>query len=147
MGFDVESARQEAERCVRRGDLRDAVVLYERIVAQAPTDVRARARLASVRALLQPSELNAIRDAPLPLPPVGATAEEEGERLAALGRFGEASAMYAQAVEQRPDSPLLVERYKELLALARELKPPPPRPPDRLSALRSLLDRLQRNRR
>lgn len=166
MGFDLDTAIRDAERCVRRGELREAVLLYERIVAARPADPKSRSRLASVRALLLPSERNALRESQPPMPTVGATAEEEAERLADLGRYGEAAAMYAQVLEQRPESPLALERYNELLALARELHGPAPRPKpspsahpergsqsdpsrrtDRASLLKSLLDRLSRNRR
>jgi hypothetical protein len=42
---DVQSLRTEAERCVKRGELKEALALYGQILAADPTDAAATARI------------------------------------------------------------------------------------------------------
>lgn len=113
---------QRAERAVRRGELLVALELFEAVLAQRPEDERVRQRMEAVRALLQPSELVHRRR---PEPDAGATkaAEpgsdaEQGELLAASGRFLEAAEAYRRAVLGSPDNELFRERLEELSLLA-----------------------------
>jgi tetratricopeptide (TPR) repeat protein len=112
-----------AERALRRGDLADAVGLYEALVAAFPEDEALARKLSELRDSLQPMELQSpkarFRD-----PDAGAgsqrpaTPAQEGERLFALGDYAGAAAAYRRAVAERPDSELLKERLLELFRLA-----------------------------
>jgi tetratricopeptide (TPR) repeat protein len=117
----ADELEQRAERAVRRGELLAALELFEAYLAQNPDDERIRARMESVRALLQPSELVSRRRAdpeePDPSTPPPGDAEQ-GEVLASSGRFAEAAQAYERAVAANPDNELLRERLVELSALA-----------------------------
>jgi len=117
----AEELEQRAERAVRRGELLAALEHFEAYLAQHPEDERIRARMESVRALLQPSELVSRRRAdpeePDPSTPRPGDAEQ-GEALASSGRFAEAAKAYERAVAAHPENELLRERLAELRALA-----------------------------
>jgi hypothetical protein len=125
-----EELQHRAERAVRRGDLLVALDLFENLLAQQPENEPLRARIESVRALLQPSELVARRRAePTAEDKANArplTAAEEGELAAAAGRFTEAVELYERAVGENPKNELLRERLVELMQYA----PPPSRAVD-----------------
>ena len=116
-----------AERAVRRGELLQALELYEAILAERPEDDRVRSRMDSVRALLQPSEMvSRRRTEPEEQPDPGSTLEslsdaELGEMHASSGRFEDAQACYQRALSKAPRNELLRERYDELVRLC----PPP----------------------
>jgi tetratricopeptide (TPR) repeat protein len=106
----------QAERQVRRGNFREAIALYEQLLTAAPGDERLQRRLAAVRSMLQPSELD--RPAALPIPPAPA---EEPHTLDALaeaclerGDVERAIRLYERAIEERPHAHLLTERLNEL---------------------------------
>jgi tetratricopeptide (TPR) repeat protein len=117
----ADELEQKAERAVRRGELLAALEHFEAYLAQNPDDERIRARMESVRALLQPSELVSRRRAdpeePDPSTPPPGDAEQ-GEVLASSGRFAEAAQAYERAVAANPDNELLRERLVELSALS-----------------------------
>jgi tetratricopeptide (TPR) repeat protein len=125
MSDPAAELEQRAERAVRRGDLLTALQLFEELIAQRPDDDRVRQRMESVRALLQPAELqDGHRSEPEeaePRPPTGSlTDAEQGELHASAGRFVEALRCYERAVAEAPGNELLRERVEEL----RELAPP-----------------------
>lgn len=120
MAPSVVELEQRAERAVRRGELLNALEVYEAILAQQPEDERLRARMESVRSLLQPSELVHRRKAePLPAsePSAPLSAAEQGELHAAEGRLVEAAQAYRDAVAKNPGNELLRERLLELMKL------------------------------
>jgi tetratricopeptide (TPR) repeat protein len=110
---------QKAERAVRRGELLAALEHFEAYLAQRPDDERVRARMDSVRALLQPSELVSRRRSE----PEEAEATpklsdaEQGELHASSGRFGNAVEAYERAVKGNPNNELLRERLEELRSM------------------------------
>lgn len=116
---------QRAERAVRRGELLAALQLFEELIARDPGEERVRLRMESVRALLQPAELQdrprPEPDEPEPQPPAEMLSDaEQGELHAGAGRFVEARRCYERAVAAAPENALLHERLLEL----RELAPP-----------------------
>jgi tetratricopeptide (TPR) repeat protein len=125
MGESAAELEQKAERAVRRGELLTAMELFEQLLAQAPGDDRLRQRVESVRALLQPSEL---QDAPRAqadesepdAPAMPLSDAEQGELHASAGRFAQAVRCYERAAAAAPTNELLRERLHEL----RELVPP-----------------------
>ncbi len=150
---DRSQLASDAERALRRGDLKEAVLLYRRILERDPGDAAARARLATIESLLQPSEL-AGRSAPTPAPvAVGAersaTPEQLAEGMFENGDYPGALQAYQQILSARPSHQLARERLQELSELVRVTTPQPakPRPlPDRESVLASLLARVGERR-
>lgn len=142
-----------AERALRRGELSAAVSLYERLCRAFPEDAALALKLASLREMLQPDELQALQaSAPPEPPPLGSPSPvAEGERLFALGDYVGAAAAYRRALQERPDSELILERLEELYRLARSL--PVHSPTDRKlprqaePLLHALLDRVAARRR
>src|SRR3982751_5863682 len=111
---------QRAERAVRRGELLAALEHFEAYLAQQPDDERVRARMESVRTLLQPSELVSRRRTEPEEPQTGAPPQsdaEAGELHAGTGRFAEAAEAYERAVAGDPQNGLLRERLEELRSL------------------------------
>jgi tetratricopeptide (TPR) repeat protein len=143
-----------AERALRRGELAEAVGLYEQLAQAFPEDQALAQKLALLRESLQPMELQKSRPAPnreAPLTQGPSSPVQEGERLFALGDYAGAAAAYRRALQERPDSELIQERLLELyrLATASPVNSPtdralPKKPEDRLQAL---LDRLAARRR
>ena len=145
-----------AERALRRGELSEAVGLYERLCRAFPQDEALSLKLANLREMLQPEELQALRSSAPPLPveriPQGPSSPvAEGERLFALGDYAGAAAAYRRALQERPNSELIRERLEEIFRLARAL--PVTSPTDRKlprqtePLLHALLDRLAARRR
>jgi tetratricopeptide (TPR) repeat protein len=142
-----------AERALRRGELSEAVGLYERLCRAFPQDPGLALKLANLREMLQPEELQAIqaslRHEPMPLGP--SSPVTEGERLFTLGDYVGAAAAYRRALQERPDSELIRERLVELFGLAQTL--PSHSPTDRKLPqqvepfLLALLDRVASRRR
>lgn len=119
MSPSAQELEQRAERAVRRGELLNALDLYEVLLARLPEDERLRARMEVVRSLLQPSEL-VHRHKPEPIPELSTepmTDAEQGEFHAAEGRFVLAAQAYRRAVADEPDNELLQERLVELMKL------------------------------
>lgn len=136
-----------AERCLRRGEMSEALSLYRQLVAELPGDAALKAKLAHLEESVDPRELHSGA-----LPPTEAkhapatTPEQEGERLFALGDFAGAAAAYRRALNEKPDSELIKERLIELFRLAQTAPRHSPTdsalPEDPESKLRALLDRI-----
>jgi len=143
----------QADRARRRGEMSEAVRLYEQALAQTPDDETLQRKLAHVRENLQPSELAALQQAALaasvqrPVPQLApSTPEQEGERLFSLGDFAGAAAAYRRALRDKPDSELIRERLVELFQLAqaapRNSTTDKALPRDPQQRLQALLDRI-----
>jgi tetratricopeptide (TPR) repeat protein len=155
----IPDARTElqarAERALRRGELAEAVTLYEALVQQFPDEEALAQKLALLRESLQPMELHSPKARPPP--PEAPSAQgpsspiQEGERLFALGDYAGAAAAYRRALQERPDSELIKERLVELYRLATNTpgRSPTDRalPQDPKQRLQALLDRLASRRR
>ncbi|NTX02336.1 MULTISPECIES: hypothetical protein [unclassified Myxococcus] len=144
-----------ADRALRRGELVEAVDLYETLTHAFPDDASLADKLANVRESLLPLELQkleAARPPEEPELPVGPSSPaQEGERLFALGDYVGAAAAYRRALQERPDNELFKERLLEIFQMAREMplqsptdKALPKAPQPRLQAL---LDRVASRRR
>jgi tetratricopeptide (TPR) repeat protein len=144
-----------AERALRRGELAEAVGLYESLVQQFPQDEALAQKLALLRESLQPMELHSPKARPPareePVSHGPSSPVQEGERLFALGDYTGAAAAYRRALQERPDNELIKERLVELYRLATNTpshsptdRALPQEPEDRLQAL---LDRLAARRR
>jgi tetratricopeptide (TPR) repeat protein len=147
--------QNRAERALRRGELSEAVSLYETLCQAFPGDEALSSRLTLLREMLQPSELQSAppsHPAPPPRPLGRSSAVAEGERLFAMGDYVGAASAYRRALQERPDNELIRERLEEIYRLAREMpsvqsptdKALPKEPELRLNAL---LDRLAARRR
>lgn len=145
-----------AERALRRGELSEALSLYETLCRTFPEDETLNLRLANVREMLQPQELQTLRALqasaqPDAIPQGPSSPVAEGERLFVLGDYAGAAAAYRRALQERPDNELIRERLVELYRLARAL--PVHSPTDRKlprqaePLLNALLDRLAARRR
>lgn len=143
-----------AERALRRGELSEAVGLYERLCRAFPQDHGLSLKLANLKEALQPEELQALRSTlpPQPMPLGPSSPVTEGERLFALGDYVGAAAAYRRALQERPDSELIRERLVELFRLAQNM-PSQASPTDRKlprqvePLLLALLDRVAARRR
>ncbi|MDQ3265978.1 MAG: tetratricopeptide repeat protein [Myxococcota bacterium] len=151
---EIQELVSQADRARRRGEMSEAVRLYEQVLAQDPGDEAVQRKLANVRENLQPSELAALQlarataastepSAPQLRP---MTPEQEGERLFALGDFAGAAAAYRRALRDKPDSELIRERLVELFQLAqaapRNSTTDQALPRDPTQKLQALLDRI-----
>jgi tetratricopeptide (TPR) repeat protein len=143
-----------AERALRRGELAEAVGLYETLARAFPSDEALAQKLALLRESLQPMELQSPKARPAReerLPQGPSSPVQEGERLFALGDYAGAAAAYRRALQERPDSELIKERLVELYRLATIA--PAHSPTDRAlpkepeHRLQALLDRLAARRR
>ncbi len=148
-----------ADRCVRRGELAEALALYRSLCAAFPNEGSLQRRLRNLQESLQPAELASAK-ANLASEPVANAAssgsdkvgpEQEGEQLFALGDYSGAMAAYRRALKEKPESELILERLEELFQLARSAPGHPPtgsplpRSPEKL--LSTLLDRIAARRR
>lgn len=148
---DTES---RADRCVRRGELSEALALYRSLVAAFPEDDALQRKLDDLSGSLQPAELlnpkaNLGREpSSLAASPPGP--EQEGERLFALGDYAGAAAAYRRALRDKPDSTLIRERLEELFRLAQTAPRHSPTdqalPQDPEQRLTALLDRIAARR-
>lgn len=144
-----------AERALRRGELAEAVGLYETLVQQFPQDEALAQKLALLRESLQPMELHAPKARPPaieePVPQGPSSPVQEGERLFALGDYAGAAAAYRRALQERPNNELIKERLVELyrLATTTPIHSPTDRalPKEPEHRLQALLDRLAARRR
>jgi tetratricopeptide (TPR) repeat protein len=139
----------KADRAVRRGEMSEAVRLYEDALKQNPSDAALATKLDHLRASLQPSELMSGK---IPVPEqsgphlVPMTPEQEGERLFGLGDYAGAAAAYRRALRDKPDSELIKERLFELYRLAQTAPRHSPTdkalPKEKDALLKALLDRI-----
>jgi tetratricopeptide (TPR) repeat protein len=140
-----------AERALRRGELSEAVSLYEALCRAFPGDQTLTSKLANLRETIQPDELQGSGPKPEPVRLGPSSPVAEGERLFALGDYVAAASAYRRALLERPNSELIRERLEELYRLARTL--PRHSPTDRQlprqiePLLLALLDRVAARRR
>jgi tetratricopeptide (TPR) repeat protein len=149
-----------AERALRRGELGEAVSLYESLCRAFPEDAALALKLTNLREMLQPEELQMLQALRAsahaeaeaePVPQGPSTPVAEGERLFALGDYVGAAAAYRRALHDQPGNELIRERLVEVYRLARAL--PVHSPTDRKlprqaePLLHALLDRLAARRR
>lgn len=128
-GEERSQIESKAERALRRGELAEAVGMFESLVAAHPEDQALGLRLAQLRESLQPMELQnpKSRGEPAKLLQQALTPEQDGERLFAEGDYVGAAAAYRRALKDRPDSELLKERLVEIFQLAQSVTPGPSR--------------------
>ena len=141
-----------AERCLRRGELAEALRLYHALLDQFPGDEALERKLAQLQDSVDPSELMSAK-----LPAVervetpASTPEQEGERLFAIGDYTSAMAAYRRALAQRPGSELIQERLIEIYRLAQQAGHLPALgdslPQEREPLLRVLLERITSRKR
>jgi len=146
----IESLRTDAERAVRRGDLKEGLRLYRELLSRAPADPAARGRLASIESLLQPSELvERLVAPPNPTLDKAQTPEQLAEALFDRGEYAASLATYERILQARPDHQLARERCEEIRHLAHMQGPSPRRsePADRTSILEGLLVKVATRRR
>ncbi|MBX5484542.1 MAG: hypothetical protein IRZ16_22190 [Myxococcaceae bacterium] len=150
-----QETERRAERCVRRGELSEALALYRALAAAFPEDSALQQKLEAITGSLQPAELlnpkaNFVREE-VELKNAPSTPEQEGERLFALGDYAGAAAAYRRAMEKKPESTLIRERLEELYRLARAAPRHSPTdsalPADPAAMLSALLDRIAARRR
>ncbi|MCY1077875.1 hypothetical protein [Archangium lansingense] len=146
-----------AERALRRGELNEALSLFETLCRAFPEDEALALKLANLRETLQPLELQtltALRASADPdaLPQGPSTPVTEGERLFFRGDYVGAAAAYRRALQEHPENELFRERLEELYRLARSL-PVNSSPTDQKlprqaePLLQALLDRVAARRR
>lgn len=167
--MDVESLRAEAERRIKRGELREALALYEQVAAHKPGDATAAGKVATLRELIAPDGATVPgpdsfgprgNPAPTPAPrtPGAAptqTPEQRAEAHFEAGDFAAALAAWRAILAARPDHELARERVRELESLvgaaapgagrAPTGAPPAAGPPE--AVLRDLLERIAARRR
>src|SRR4051812_1089213 len=119
--MDPIETEARAERCARRGELKEAVRLYRSLATTFPDEIRFSSKADALESALQPTEQDL---APDQLPTHRddfrpATPEQEGERLFGIGDYAGAAAAYRRALIERPDNELAQERLFELYRLAR----------------------------
>lgn len=144
--FEIEA---RADRCLRRGELAEALSLYERISSHFPDDASLQRKLAQVRDSLQPTELTHAKANLREPPPADSPLEAQAERRVATGDLAGAIALYRRALQAKPDNELIQERLAELFRLAQQApQSSAPKPPeDPAGLLRDLLQRLSSRRR
>ncbi|MBI3181930.1 MAG: tetratricopeptide repeat protein [Myxococcales bacterium] len=139
-----------ADRCVRRGELADALGLYQAITAAFPDEPAVLRKIDQLRESLQPAELNSAKVAFEPGAGLTETLEAQAERLFSLGDYPGAIAAYRRALKAKPDNELIRERLAELFRLAQDAPPratEPSLPQEPVSMLQALLDRVSSRRR
>jgi hypothetical protein len=115
MSTETDALKAEAERAVRRGELLDAVGLYQQLLAADPDDSGAAARLQVLSEQVS-GETGSAAFASPPSAPPAMTAEQRAEKLLENGDARGALATYAEIVRIRPDHALAAERKREIEA-------------------------------
>jgi tetratricopeptide (TPR) repeat protein len=115
----------EAERALRRGELKEALAIFRELLVEAPDDPQIKARIAAIESLVQPRELS---EAPAKSAPSvdrerAPTLEETAETLFENGDVAGAIAVYERILRDRPEHELARERCAELKALHVRLRP------------------------
>ena len=114
----LDERRSEAERRLRRGDLRGAMESYEALASNLPDDAAIAQRLHAIRGLVQQGELQGGK-ATAEVDSGAPTLASEAEAAASRGELVEALALYRRALGERPDSALYLERMQELVVALR----------------------------
>lgn len=135
-----------AERALRRGDLSQALRLFQSVAAAFPDDEAVREKLALVQESLQPAELTSAKARITAEQPAVTSPIDAAERLASQGKIKEAIAAYRQVLASHPDSPLVRERLTELFSMVQAQAPRAPAP-SKEALLTELLDRVGLRRR
>ena len=154
MAPDTETIRSDAERCVKRGELREALALYQQIVALSPGDANAARRVKTLEELVaaegsSPALARPRREAPAP----AQSAEQRAELMVERGDHAGALRTYAEILRLRPDHKLAQERHNQISALLAESgdaarkATAPKEPMTREAALLQLRDRVASRRR
>lgn len=156
MGTDIQSMRAEAERCVKRGELREALSLYEQIIAASPSDAAAAARAKTIGELVAADGGGAVAPRPgrvEPAPEVQ-SAEQRAEAMFERGDHAGALRTYAEILRIRPDHELARERHNQISALvaspdghSEQRAPQRAQPQTREQVLVELRDRIASRRR
>lgn len=142
----------DAERAVRRGEFKEALRLYHQLLGLAPDNPPVRARIASIEALVQPSELAdrpseaAAAHSAREKPP---TPEQTAEMLFERGDYRGALAAYERILQARPDHGLARERLteiKQFVAFSPRSSAPPKLPADEKGIYEALLVRIASRR-
>jgi tetratricopeptide (TPR) repeat protein len=148
----IERLEAEAERALRRGELKEALRLYHQVLAASPDSPAVRTRIASIESLVQPSEL---AERPLDQAPQRSarerppTPEQTAEMLFERGDYQGALAAYERILAARPDHQLARERHAEigqLISLNPRSSAPPSLPDDKEGLLEALLVRIASRR-
>ncbi|MGC4114074.1 MAG: hypothetical protein QM765_05330 [Myxococcales bacterium] len=157
---DRVQRQAEAERAVRRGELKQALALYRELARETPEDPLIPSRIATIESLLQPDEIIAASFVPAPAQasPLSlsrsATLEQTAEQLFERGDIKGAVALYQKVLAEKPDNELARERYEELAQLtsprpepvAPQDPPAPPLPAEKPELLEALLARITHRR-
>lgn len=155
---DRVQRQAEAERAVRRGELKQALAIYRELAREAPEDPLLPSRIATIESLLQPDEISAA--GPAPAPDAGAslsrsaTLEQTAEVLFERGDIAGAVATYERVLKEKPGNELARERHAELAHLAQLSTPARPagpasalaRPKQGPELLEALLSRIAQRR-
>ncbi|HEY3449002.1 MAG TPA: tetratricopeptide repeat protein [Myxococcales bacterium] len=156
---DRVQRQAEAERAVRRGELKQALALYRELAREVPEDPLIPSRIATIESLLQPDEISVAGCAPTP-PASGmslsrsSTLEQTAELLFERGDLPGAIATYERVLKERPDHDLARERHAELQHLtsltpasaAAGPRAAPPLPQQKPEMLEALLARIANRR-
>jgi len=149
---DLSKLEADAERALRRGELKEALQLYHQVLEECPDNPPVRARIASIEQLVQPSELSARpaeAAAARPAREKPPTPEQTAEMLFERGDYQGALAAYQRILQSRPDHALARERWNEISQLV-ELNPRsaavPELPADETGPYEALLVRLASRR-
>jgi tetratricopeptide (TPR) repeat protein len=121
MSEDRDTALAQAERLIRRGELREALAALLALVRQHPADEHLKQRLVAVRSLVD--------DPPKQPPKTGSFPPEQvAEAFAAKGDLKSAVAIYEKLHQFRPDHVPTRERLAHFRALTRPPSAPTPAP-------------------
>jgi hypothetical protein len=113
MSAETDALKAEAERAVRRGELLDAVGLYQRVLVVEPDDPGALARLEALSDQIS-ADAGAGKTPVASTPTPALTAEQRAERLVESGDARGALAIYSEILRIRPDHVLAAERKREI---------------------------------
>jgi tetratricopeptide (TPR) repeat protein len=137
---------RNAERSLRRGELRDAVASFRTLADAFPGDEALAGRLALVEETLQPAELaGAMASARSDPSGTHRSPTHQAEAQAARGDFKGAIAIYEELLQQTPQADLLRDRLGELRQLAAATRAHPALSREHL--LEHLLERISSRRR
>ncbi len=120
MPEDANELRSEAERRVKRGELREALALYERVLEMDPADAAALSRVKTLNEMIAgDGSQTPMRAASTEPAPMAQTAEQRAEAQMQRGDLRGALATYGELLRIRPDHQLARERHAEIEALLR----------------------------
>ncbi len=107
--------KADAERALRRGELKDALLLFQQLHKITPSDHTLQSRIQAIESVLEPeskfSAEPAIKNRQASRPP---TQEQTAEMLFDQGDFSAAIATYSRIVQSRQGHQLAQERLQEI---------------------------------